>query len=632
MKPLAPASFLAPVDDLAAGFAAHLCAWATAHGADAACLPILDLAAQLVSQALQDGHVCIPLQELAAALPTQRLDEIRRQLLDSHMVSHMAIHRVATDAQPQILPLHLDRADRLYLYRYYDFERRLARQLLQRAAPSAIPAGSELRQALTQAFQHNAARLGDRPDWQKLAAALALRQRLTVISGGPGTGKTTTVVALLACLLQQTAELRVTLAAPTGKAAARMLEAVRNNAERLPPELRARLPQDSSTLHRLLGVTAEAGRFRYHAQNPLPVDVLIVDEASMLDLALATRLLEAIPPQARLILLGDKDQLAAVEAGAGFAEISAAPSLSPEGTADLAKPPSPPAARIQPPTAPTSTPTPIHDNVVWFVESHRFSQTSGIGRLAADINRGQGAAAYAWLQQAQDDSVCWLENDEAELGATVRHRLLDAYRPYLDTLQQPYASQDECCRTVFAAFERFRVLCALREGPRGIAAINRLLATQLHAAGHKAFGYHGQPIMIQRNDYTLKLFNGDIGICLRNIERPNDELMAYFPAADGGYRPIALLRLPEHDTAFAMTVHKSQGSEFASVMLLLPQEASRVTTRELIYTAVTRAARQVALVGSRPVFVQACNRRSQRHSGLIDRMRETVADWHGRVE
>jgi exodeoxyribonuclease V alpha subunit len=227
-----------------------------------------------------------------------------------------------------LLPLLLDGDGRLYLHRYFAYERRLAEDLRRRARRRPTVAGDALRGQLDELFAANAERLGDRPDWQKLAAALAWRGCLTIISGGPGTGKTTTVVALLACLLGENPGLRIALAAPTGKAAARMLEALRQRAGSLAPELQALLPRESHTLHRLLGVTPEAGRFRHHAGNPLPIDALVVDEASMLDLALACRLCEAVPPAARLILLGDKDQLAAVEAGAVFAEISADPTLS----------------------------------------------------------------------------------------------------------------------------------------------------------------------------------------------------------------------------------------------------------------------------------------------------------------
>lgn len=616
-----PAILLEPPaeNDLADGFATHLCQWAAQAGADPDALAVLAVAGRQLSLATQSGHVCTPLAELAAWLPDRSPAELAPCLLASRMVA------ATGDAQPR--PLFLDGDGRLYLYRHFAYERRLAANLRRRAAPRSTMPSDALRPLLDTLFADNARRLGPRADWQKLAAALAWRGRLTIISGGPGSGKTTTVVALLACLLAENAELRVALAAPTGKAAARLLEALRRRAGELPDELQARLPRESHTLHRLLGVTPEAGRFRHHAGNPLPVDVLVVDEASMLDLALACRLCEAVPDDARLILLGDRDQLSAVEAGAVFAEISADPTLSPDGIAELASLTATPAELIRPPAA--IAPSPLRDCVVWFTESHRFASHSGIGRLAAEINAGRGSAAYDWLADGFDRSLRWLDDDGADLAPATRQAVLDGYAHYREALARPPDDAGRWRHDVFAAFDRFRVLCALRDTARGVEAINALAARPLQQASgdaHPSAGrfpwYFGRPVMVLRNDYLLQLFNGDIGICL-----PDDdgEAMVWFAGAERVLRPLPPIRVPEHDTAFAMTVHKAQGSEFASVLLLLPERSHRLLTRELLYTGVTRAAHEVSIAGSRDVLIDACARRARRNSGLLARLAESAA-------
>ncbi|MFL6630677.1 MAG: exodeoxyribonuclease V subunit alpha, partial [Vitreoscilla sp.] len=544
---------------------------------------------------------------------------------------------VGTPAAPGTLPLILDTEDRLYLHRYFDYERRLARRLVQarharaRAAADAADA-PRLRAQLAELFAANAARLGGAADWQQLAAALALRGRLTVISGGPGTGKSTTVVNLLACLLALAPDCRIALAAPTGKAAARMTDAIRQRAQHLPDALRERMPAESSTVHRLLGVTPDG--FRHDAANPLAIDALVVDEASMLDLALATRLLEAVPPAARIILLGDKDQLAAVESGAVFAELSVDPTLTPGCVHDLAALTGTPAAAIAPPAP--ARPSALQDCAVWFTQTYRFSVDSGVGRLAHYVNTGQARQAADWLREGSDADVRWL--DAAAPGAVDAAALAAMDAGYADW-RAALAADGRDVAAITEAFGRFRVLCALREGPRGVAALNAamtrrfraaLAPTGLPGAGAALEGpgaspwFAGRPVLVLANDYVLRLFNGDIGIALPDA---SGDLLVHFPdaTAPAGFRAIAPVRLPRHETAFAMTVHKSQGSEFDGVLVMLPQQRSRVLTRELLYTAITRARRGVALVADQPVLEQAIATPTTRHSGLLARLIEEEA-------
>ncbi len=601
---------------LAEGFARHASAWSTAEDAPAASVAAVARAAAALSLAVSEGHVCL----LLSALGDDGDAGSRRAAL-------LASRIVGTPDAPGALPLILDADDRLYLHRYFDYERRLAQRLTQArlagADAGAASASPALRAQLTELFAANAARLGGAADWQQLAAALALRGRLTVISGGPGTGKTTTVVNLLACLVALDPGCRIALAAPTGKAAARMTDAIRQRAQHLPEALREKMPRDSSTVHRLLGVTP-AG-FAHDAANPLPIDALVVDEASMLDLALATRLLEAVPPAARIILLGDKDQLAAVESGAVFAELSVDPTLTEACVQDLAALTGTPAAAIAPP--PPATPSALKDCAVWFTQTYRFARDSGIGRLAHDINTGRAAEATGWLRAGTDPDVAWLDTPpHASLDAALRE--MDAgYAAYARAVDDKRGIAD-----ITEAFGRFRVLCALRDGPRGVTALNAAMTRRLRAAlrlpgldeGPGASPWFpGRPVLVLNNDPVLRLYNGDVGIALPDAE---GRLLVHFPDADApaGFRAIAPVRLPRHETAFATTVHKSQGSEFDGVLVMLPEQRSRVLTRELLYTAVTRARRRVTLVTDAAVLEQAIATPTERHSGLLTRLAEAA--------
>ena len=558
-------------DDLAIGFAEHALTWARNRGAAPEGLAVLRVAAERVSQATAEGNVCIPLSAIADQFEGKAVGELREMLLASGMVGA---------PQGEVLPLVLDSANRLYLRRYFDHERRLAENLVRRAREPDLSASAK--------------EPGARPDWQKVAVEHAMRRRLTVISGGPGTGKTTTVAMLLARILGENPAARIALAAPTGKAAARMLDTLRDRAASLPLQIRERLPAESHTIHRLLGVTPEAGRFRHDAKNPLPLDVLVVDEASMLDLALAARLVEAVPEGARLVLLGDKDQLAAVEVGSVFAELSA------------------------------KEDSPLAENLVWFTESHRFAADSGIGRLAADINAGEPDRALAWMAKGKDDGAAWLEDAGAEIALPTRKRILDGYAAYLGALREWIDDK----AAVFRAFDRFRLLCAVRESPRGVRSLNRLLGEHARAAldhplelGGRSPWYPGRPVMVMRNDYLLRLFNGDIGICLPGED---GQLAVWFPDQGAGFRALAPNRLPEHEDAWAITVHKAQGSEFDALLCLLPEKSSPVMVRELLYTAVTRARSRVMLVGGTQVFRAACLTQTERHAGLVERLREAA--------
>lgn len=639
---------------LADGLARRIEAAALRSGAPPRDAQAAGEAARQVCDALASGHVCRGLGELTAF-------EGGPLGVQAWRASLLASGVVADGSAPGPLPPHplvLDAGDRLYLARYHAYEQRLARRLLLASrAPVTHNASAlaRMRERLAELFAPPADSAGQQPspsgapapsctltgepapDWQMLAAALACRSSLTVISGGPGTGKTTTVVALLACLLTEDPNCRIALAAPTGKAAARMLEALRERGARLPEALRAALPQQASTVHRLLGRRAD-GRFTHDASHPLVLDVLVVDEASMLDLSLAVHLLEAVPPHARIVLLGDRHQLAAVEAGAVFAELGSDPSLSPACRESLAALTGMAAARIEPPLP--TRPSPLQDAVVWFTRSYRFEAGSGIGQLARLVNEGACDALLEVLEAARPSpasaappaapgtgageatpAVRWIE-PAAPRSAPELGELLAPYRPYLQAVRE--APRD--IARAAAAFARHRVLCATRTGRRGLEEVNTALQARLrHAlaaqdADPTGDWYLGRPVIVRSNDYGLQLYNGDIGLAL-----PDEagQLMVWFAAGGGGgFRAVAPARLPAHDTCLAMTVHQSQGSEFDSVALVLPEAPSPVLTRELVYTGLTRARSHVTVHASRQVLMQAVARQASRRGGLLARLQE----------
>ncbi|MGE0316051.1 MAG: exodeoxyribonuclease V subunit alpha [Lautropia sp.] len=600
-----------PEQRQADAFAARIEAWSLAEGASTNDARAAANAARELGLAQANGHVCIALADLEITT--------RRETLIASRV-------VGTPGATGAMPLILDDGDRLYLHRYFDHERRLARRLMRALAqPVALDAATveRLRARLQALFASNAAASGGDPDWQRLAAALALRSRLAIISGGPGTGKTTTVVNLLACLIEHDADCRIALAAPTGKAAARMTEAIRQRAAHLPEALRTRLPGSASTVHRLLGFRPFDGGFSHGASNPLPIDALVVDEASMLDLALATRLLEAVPDAARIVMLGDKDQLAAVESGAVFAELGADPTLGEGCIGDLSRLAATEAHRIVAP--PPRQASALRDAVVWLSRSFRFAGDSGIGRLASLVNAGDDAAAIARLRAGDDDGVRWIDDDAAPLPPAAIDRMREGFEVFAAAVDRDPQDRE----AIMLAFARYRVLCAVRDGARGVDAVNAEIARHLrerlarHARDGLSPWFPGRPVIVLRNDHVLRLFNGDVGIALPD---PAGVPMVHFPDPAGGLRAIAPVRLPAHETAFAMTVHKAQGSEFDDVLVVLPAQRSRVLTRELLYTAVTRARSRVTLCAPGHVLATAIATSTRRRSGLLARLREHACD------
>ncbi|MGH8567300.1 MAG: exodeoxyribonuclease V subunit alpha, partial [Gammaproteobacteria bacterium] len=566
-----------PEEALAAAFARlvrelHLSAGGCTEDAEA-----VAFAASLCSRAASDGRSSIDVAGIEAQVfpssgppPETWLKQLARSPV------------VACSGDPDdFRPLVFVGGTRLYLYRYFDYERRLAARLAEMNRPAALPCPAPVAAALlARLFPREG---GVRPDWQKIAAATALLRRLCIISGGPGTGKTTTVVKVLALLLGLHPALRVALAAPTGKAAARLQGSLRDQLAGLPvaAEVKARLPSEAYTVHRLLGHRPGRVSFRHDREHPLPYDLVVVDEASMLDLALATKLVEALPDDGRLILLGDKDQLSAVEIGTVFANLCATRGMG----AGMRKSVQALTDETLPETG-VAAAQGLSEAVVWLEQGHRYAQGGAIGALVERVREGDAEEVLAFLAGRSGGEVgpevLW--QDTVPGAEPLAATLIEGYAEYLDAVQSGAPPE-----VVLGAFERRRILCAVREGEQGTARLNALLTERFRAAlGGPPSGatwYAGRPVLITANDYTVRVFNGDVGVTLPG---PRGRFLVHFPHLGGGTRPLAPSRLPEHETAFAMTVHKAQGSEFERAEVVLPARDSRVLTRELLYTALTR--------------------------------------------
>ncbi|SJL82189.1 exodeoxyribonuclease V subunit alpha [Vibrio palustris] len=472
-------------------------------------------------------------------------------------------------------------------------------------------------------------------NWQKVAAATALTRSFTVVSGGPGTGKTTTVTKLLAALLGQSVDkaLTIKLVAPTGKAAARLTESIAKAVQRLPvePELKALIPTQASTIHRLLGALPNSAEFRHHKKNPLHLDLLIVDEASMVDLPLMVKLVEALPTHARLVLLGDKDQLASVEGGAVLGDIChfLAQGYSHEQGQRLA---SLTGFKALASTLPGER-SPIADCLCMLQKSYRFNASSGIGQLAKAVNSGQGRHIdEVWRRDFADISHYDLTRESYQQMLKL---LVNEYRGYLSLVEQTFYDDTQAiamsnkARAVLEAFNGVRLLCAVREGDFGVTGLNyrieRALAARQLISVHDEMWYHGRPVMVTSNDHSLGLYNGDIGMCLRDEEDDNHRLKVYFELPDGQVKAVLPSRVPPHETAYAMTIHKSQGSEFAHTLMILPPDYSPILTRELIYTGITRAKSYLTLLCDDAVLKRGIKVRTQRASGLVEKLDSSLS-------
>ncbi|MFB6434853.1 MAG: exodeoxyribonuclease V subunit alpha [Candidatus Malihini olakiniferum] len=584
--------------------------------------PQIQLAAALVSAATGAGHVCYPLTELRPeALFDGRDPALARTLWEYTGQLDMEAWQQSLLASPAVsnghgaaTPLVLQ-YQRLYLQRNWLSEVQVAAFFTESNivdTPYDLPT---VRQVLDSLFLP----LESQVDLQKVATAVALMRRVSVIFGGPGTGKTTTIAKLLAAMLllhEREKPLRIQLAAPTGKAASRLTESLRSALSKLSlaDSYQDSFPQEATTLHRLLGAVPNSQRLRYHQGNPLHLDVLVVDEASMIDLPMMANLVLGLPASARVIFLGDRDQLAAVEAGAVFRDICrfAAQGYSAQCANELYQ-----LTGYRLLVSPESR-SAVSDSLCLLKKSYRFSQCSGIGILARAVNDGDERLVQHILQGHYQD-LHYLQLVQEEDYQKMLSHCVAGYRYYLHAVAE---GQDSA--NVLVVFQRFRLLCALRDGPFGVSALNarieqaleqfRLIRRSRNPANP---WYSGRPVIITRNDVLLGLFNGDIGITM-----PNEagELRIYFQLPNGQMKPVSPSRLPPHETAYAMTVHKSQGSEFEHTALVLPNGFFPVLTRELVYTAVTRAHTYFSLYAEISIVCRAVKTPTRRYSGLETRI------------
>jgi exodeoxyribonuclease V alpha subunit len=613
--------------------------------------PVL-LMATLVSHQLGRGHICLDLNALLSApgktlsLPPEDSGDIQMPAHDPNVLKTISFSQLThhLEASPLIssgpgnTPLVLC-SGLLYLRRYWEYTQNVARHIRRRLSHAfSVPHDLQSRlDALFELLKDDEERAKTRVHWQSVAVAMTAGGAFSVISGGPGTGKTTTVVHLLALLQQLSLEkghkLRIRMAAPTGKAAARLTESLVHTMETLPQNIREALPRDVSTLHRLLGSRPHTRHFVHDSHNPLHVDLLVVDEASMVDLEIMAALLDALPEKARLVLLGDKDQLASVEAGAVLGDICQLGDhahYQPDTVTWIRKHTGYNLVDFQGDGAP------LDQHITLLRKNHRFGENSGIGAFSRAINNGNSQQAEDILQMdfedirrlqinsPDDESFAHLILDGHCHSADPSPQLKTGYRPYLDCIKSGPGSVPEelWLRTVIEDFAAFQLLTPLRKGTWGVKGLNQKTADILFQKGlirAREGWYPGRPVMVTRNDYNLGLMNGDTGIILPVTDEGRNKitLKAVFPMADGSLKKVLPSRLNHVETVYALTVHKSQGSEFHHTALVLPDRMIPVLTRELLYTAITRSRAWFTLVGKNDeILGETVKRRTYRASGL----------------
>ena len=526
-------------------------------------------------------------------------------------------------------PLILSDSGLLSLHRYHNYESIVADFIIKGTQKVELDL-VKTKAVVTRLFPTRE----DDLNWQEVAAFAAVNSRFCVISGGPGTGKTTTVAKVLALLLELEPELKVDLVAPTGKAADRLAQSItlaKGSSMNVPlycsDEIKEKIPSEASTIHRFLGYIHNSSKFRFNSENKKGTDLLLVDEASMVSLPMFAKLFSALKSDCRVILLGDKDQLAAVESGNVLGDITDAESIN-QFSSLFKEDYSAVAYSSRTPALLSVAPNPsaLDNAVVKLEKSYRFTAESGIGQLSALVNVSRADEALDFLKHKKmsDSSILFDDihlrelpdrNDLADVLKDMVKKGSDGLKGYREYLA---AVKDNDPELMMKAFGKFKILCATHSGIYGVEQINELVEKILFP-GKTEFNYIGKAIMVTSNDYNLNLFNGDVGVM---AEDRDGKLQVYFPGVNGELRALSPILIPESKLAFAVTIHKSQGSEFNDVLLVMPEKHAKVLAKELVYTGITRAKENIAVWSKDTVFKQAVKTQITRTSGLAEALLE----------
>jgi len=550
---------------------------------------VLAVAGALVSYWSERGHVCIDINNFADKPLYECLDLPDISVKDSPHLPPLEVWTAKLRNSGVVgepgdkMPLILDNKNRLYLYRYYQYENMLLTRLIYR---SRSEVSHLYLSGLTQ-FMDKLFSTETQYSFQRQAVEIAISKKLCIVSGGPGTGKTTVTAKIIAALIHVSESTpQIHLTAPTGKAAQRLQESLNDVKQTLncSEEIISAMPNEAMTIHRLLKPKHRSPYFKHSQEKLLPSDVVIVDEASMIDLALMSKLVMALREETRLIILGDKDQLASVDPGSVLGDICSQPEQSS-----------------------------LKSCMVRLTKSYRFDESSGIYMAAQAVNAGNHDKALNILKNSLSyQDISWKDyKDITNIKTALAEKL---------TWQSKYLNYQNNPRQALMTLNTFRILCAVRKGPFGVERLNHLIAEIMASKGliqPNRRWYHGRPIMITKNDHRVGLYNGDVGLIFKDREDQNI-LKAFFIGSDNQLKKYLPARLPEHETVFAMTVHKSQGSEFDHVLLVLPEKLSKVLTRELVYTGITRTRKYIEVWGSQNTLISAIKNRIDRHSGLAD--------------
>ena len=575
-----------------------------------------------LSIALKQGHTSLNLNDIhqnpELLSSSENMNTLLKQLpVFKNWAERLAsFEAVGSISSTKNEPLVLEN-DQLYFRRFFAYESELASTLHKRAQqPFKLQADSAMvKRRLNEWFDAGKGSL-----WQKLACLNALGRSFTVITGGPGTGKTHTVLRLMALMLEADFEGKesIALAAPTGKAAARVGESILNGLSglNLPESITKRLPVKAQTIHRLLGYRFQSNIFNYNRDNPLPYSVIIIDEASMIDLTLMTKLLEAVKEDAKLILLGDKDQLSSVEAGSVFADICASSDLN-RFSASFCSLANEYGIEIGREDVHENV-HPLQECIIQLMESRRFGSESGIGKLAQAINLGRADEALHLLKSSEhQQEISLIQHTQENLNALITANSKEQYQCYVDSS----VSETE----KLAAMTRFQFLCAHKKGDFSVESVNLKAEAILTVKASRSKWYHGRPVIMLENDYQINVFNGDTALCMMTDEGNYDVIFESFDekTAQKIIRRIPVVRLSHPETSWALSVHKSQGSEYDTVAVVLPSKISPVVTRELLYTGITRAKKKVILIGSESIIRKAIEQKTKRFGGLRNKLWST---------